>query len=129
MKLLSVSQYEEMNETFLLNKSCPQYDKYTKAEWLAAYLCIIAPAGVDTFCESNIEMSVDDLLLESNGLINEGLFKDIRNVLKGRKLVKAKYKGYDQSAKNYVQKSKAISDNDKESSIKDKERIALKKII
>lgn len=127
MKLLSIEQYIEMNETFVFTKSCPELDNYTMAEWIKAYMYIIAPAGVDTLCESDDNMTFKILLSENNGIINEGLFKDIKNVLKGRKLVKAKYKGYDQAAKNYIQKSKSISDSDKQSDIKDKQRIALKK--
>ena len=124
MKILSIHQYEEINETICLNKTCPVFNKYTRSEWIEAYLVLIAPAGVDTFCESNIEDS-NQMLLESN--INENIFTDLRNILKGRKLIKAKYKGYDQAAKNYIAQSRQIKDMEVDTAIKDKKRIAVKK--
>lgn len=127
MKILSIEQHNEIYETFILAQTVKsELSEFTFAEWLQAYMYIIAPAGVDTFCESELFDDEYDILLESNE-INEGFFKDIKNVLKGRKLVKAKYKGFDQAAKNYVSQSSKISDSDKEAAQKDKQRQALKK--
>ena len=125
MRILTIEQHDEMYESWCLNKTCPVLTQYTLADWTAAYLQLIAPAGVDTFCESNIEDEVD-LLVESAG-INEGIFRDLKNVLKGRKLVKMKYKGFDQAAKNYVSQSSKIGDSGNDQKVKDQKRIALKK--
>jgi len=57
--MLSIKQYEELNECIMLSRSNAELDEYTKAEWIKAYMYIISPAGVDTFCESNI--SEDEL--------------------------------------------------------------------
>jgi len=125
MKILTIEQYEEMYESWCLNATCPELTQYTLPEWMEMYLQVIAPAGVDTFCESSIGDEID-LLLESD-VINEGIFKSIKNVLKGRKLVKAKYKGFDNAARTYIAQSKSIGEKDVEQKVKDTKRQALKK--